>query len=345
MNDKRPLVVQYIYKPIQEAYRQQAINTLQALFYKNNNKSNMASIKSIQDILSTYQKAYGAEALMAELAAFQKSPSAPAPSKKVVVVKKGAPASAEAPSSSASSVASEAKEKKVRGPSAWNVYIEKVAGKGKDETPEFSAWKTLQVEKKGNLKMVFAKEQKAADPEGYKSFAAAFEPSVPAPAPSAPAPKPSAPAPKASVPSSSASVSSESSDKKKAGRPKGSKNKAKDAEDVKAESSDSEGEKPKEGEKKKRQWSEEAKKAAAAKRAAKKASKTPEESVKKAAEAAKKPLPESDDESEAEAEMSAVQYNGDDLFWNELTGQCFENIDGALGTLVGTFDGITLTRV
>lgn len=311
----------------------------------------MASIKSIQDILSTYQKAYGAEALMAELAAFQKNKlsatallSSLAPSKKVMVKKASAPASAEAPSS-ASSVASEAKEKKIRGPSAWNAYIEKVAGKGKDETPEFSAWKTLQVEKKGNLKMVFAKEQKASDAAGYKSFAEAFEPSVPAPAPSAPAPKPSAPAPKASVPSSSASVSSESSDKKKAGRPKGSKNKAKDAEGVKAESSDSEGEKPKEGDKKKRQWSEEAKKAAAAKRAAKKAAKTPEDSAKKAAEAAKKPLPESDDESEAEAEMSAFQYNGEDLFWNEITGQCFENIDGAKGDLVGTFDGITLTRV
>jgi hypothetical protein len=299
----------------------------------------MASIKSIQDILSTYQKAYGAEALMAELALFQKTPSAPAPSKKVMVKKAAAPASAEAPSS-ASSVVSEAKEKKIRGPSAWNAYIEKVAGKGKDETPEFSAWKTLQVEKKGNLKMVFAKEQKASDAAGYKSFAEAFEPSVPAPAPSAPAPKPSAP-----VPSSSASVSSESSEKKKAGRPKGSKNKAKDAEGVKAESSDSEGEKPKEGDKKKRQWSEEAKKAAAAKRAAKKASKTPEDSVKKAAEAAKKPLPESDDESEAEAEMSAFQYNGEDLFWNELTGQAYENVDGAMGDLVGTFDGITLTRV
>jgi hypothetical protein len=290
----------------------------------------MASIKSIQDILSTYQTAYGAEALMAELALFQKSPSAP--SKKIVVAKKAA---AEA-SSSASSVVSEAKEKKVRGPSAWNVYIEKVAGKGKDETPEFSAWKTLQVEKKGNLKMVFAKEQKAADPAGYKSFAEAFEPSVPAAAPKPSAPK--APAPKASVPSSSASVASDTSDKKKAGRPKGSKNKAKDAESVKAESSDSEGEKPKEGEKKKRQWSEEAKKAAAAKRAAKKAVKTPEQ-------AAKKPLPESDDESEGEVEMSAILYEGENLFWNELTGQAFENIDGAMGDLVGAFDGITLTRV
>jgi hypothetical protein len=292
----------------------------------------MASIKSIQDILSTYQKAYGADALMAELALFQKSPLAP--SKKITVPKKPAPpASAEAPSS-ASSVVSETKEKKVRGPSAWNVFIEKVAGKGKDETPEFSAWKTLQVEKKGNLKMVFASEQKAADPAAYKSFADAFEPSVPAPKPSVPSSKPSgpAPAPKAAVPSPPASVSSDTSEKKKAGRPKGSKNKAKDS-----ESSESEGEKPKE-EKKKRQWSEEAKKAAAAKRAAKKAAKTPEE-------AAKKPLPESDDESEAGAEMSSILYEGENLFWNELTGQTFENIDGAMGDLVGTFDGITLTRV
>lgn len=271
----------------------------------------MASIKSIQDILFTYQKVYGTEALLAELNAFQKGGSTEtvtaAPEKKKS--KK---------SSSASSVASsETKEKKPRGPSAWNAFIEVVAGKGKDETPEFSAWKATQVDQKGNLKMVFAKEMKAKDPESYKLFESGFKKTAPAAeAPSVPeaaAPKPEAEAPV----SSASSVTSEGSTKKKAGRPKGSKNKPKDT--AKVDSSDSEAE-------------------AKPKKVVKKAVKKP------AAAPAPAPLPESDSEEEGEvSEMSAITIDGASYFWDEASGKVYESIDGAMGDLAGSFDGITLT--
>lgn len=276
----------------------------------------MASIKSIQDILFTYQKVYGTEALMAELNAFQKgssfsSSSAPQEPEKS---KKGKKAS------------SEAKEKKPRGPSAWNAFIESVAGKGKDETPEFSSWKATQVDQKGNLKMVFAKEVKEKDPESYKLFEAGFKKSTPAP--SSPAESdaeseaPSAPAPKAEAPvSSGASVTSEGSTKKKAGRPKGSKNKPKD--NAKVDSSDSESEKAEKPKPKK-----------VSKKVAKKAEEKP----------AAVPLPDSDSEEEGEvSEMSAIFIDGAPYFWDEASGKVFVRKDSFMGDLAGTFDGITLT--
>lgn len=282
----------------------------------------MASIKSIQDILFTYQKVYGTEALMAELNAFQKGSSfsscsssvAPQEPEKSKKSKKGKKAS------------SEGKEKKPRGPSAWNAFIEIVAGKGKDETPEFSSWKATQVDQKGNLKMIFASEMKAKDPEGYKSFESGFKKSNPAPAASSPAESDAeSEAPKVEAPvSSSASVTSEgSTQKKKAGRPKGSKNKPKDKDSAKVDSSDSEAEKAEKPKPKK-----------VAKKVAKKAEEKP----------AAVPLPDSDSEEEGEvSEMSAITIDGVSYFWDEASGKVFESIDGAMGDLAGTFDGITLT--
>jgi hypothetical protein len=66
--------------------------------------------------------------------------------------------------------------------------------------------------------------------------------------------------------------------------------------------------------------------------------------AKKAAPVPKKaPEPVEEDSEEDEVEMCAFEFDGQQLFWNESTGEAFENIEGALGDLVGTFDGITLT--
>lgn len=76
---------------------------------------------------------------------------------------------------------------------------------------------------------------------------------------------------------------------------------------------------------------------------AEKAEKKPE--VKKTAPVPKiTPQPvEEEEEETGEVTMSAFEFDGRELFWNESTGEAFENIEGALGDLVGTFDGITLT--
>lgn len=113
-------------------------------------------------------------------------------------------------------------------------------------------------------------------------------------------------------------------EKKKPGRPK------KSEEDKEAE---------KEAKKATKEAEKEAKKAA--KEAEKESKKSEKKEAKKAP--AKAPEPEEEEEDEEEQEMAFITFDGQDLFWNEATGEAFEAIDGALGDLVGTFDGITLT--
>lgn len=117
-------------------------------------------------------------------------------------------------------------------------------------------------------------------------------------------------------------------------------------------------------EKPKRVWSEEAKASAKAKRAATKAAKAAAggalvEAVESAAPVASAPAPAPVPKvakkivvkkaapppppAEDEAEMTSITFEGKEYFWNEETGEAFENIDGAFGDLAGTFDGMTLT--
>ena len=118
-------------------------------------------------------------------------------------------------------------------------------------------------------------------------------------------------------------------EKKKAGRPKKS-------------------EEDKEAEKEAKKAAKEAKKAEkeAAKEAEKEAKKSEKKEVKKAAPAPKKaePEPEEEEDEEEEVEVSAIVFEGVDYFWNESTQEVFENIDGAMGDRLGTFDGISLAR-
>lgn len=88
-----------------------------------------------------------------------------------------------------------------------------------------------------------------------------------------------------------------------------------------------------------------------AKKAEKKEAKKEEKEEKKPKKEVKKfetkkpvPVPEPEPEEEEEAEMEAIEIDGEQVFWNQSTGEVFENIEGAMGDLVGTFDGITLNR-
>ncbi len=138
----------------------------------------------------------------------------------------------------------------------------------------------------------------------------------------------------ASLPSEEGPAEAEVSapaEKKKPGRPKGAVKSEEDKEAAKA---------AKKAEKEEAAAAKKAEKEA--EKAAKKAEKKPE--VKKAAPAPKKaPEPVEDDSEEEEMEMVPMEVDGQQLFWNESTGEAFENIEGALGECVGIFDGITLT--
>lgn len=127
----------------------------------------------------------------------------------------------------------------------------------------------------------------------------------------------------ASETSAAAASASAPAEKKKPGRPKKS-------------------EEEKEAAKAAKKAEKEAEKAA--KKEAKEAEKEAKKAEKKAAPAPKKAAPEpEEEEEEEEMEMSAIQVDGQDVFWNEQTGDLYENVEGALGELLGKFDGITLT--
>lgn len=83
--------------------------------------------------------------------------------------------------------------------------------------------------------------------------------------------------------------------------------------------------------------------AASAKKAEKATKKTEKTEVKKSTPAPKITPQPVEEEEEGEVAMEAFEFDGQQLYWNESTGEAFENIEGALGDLVGTFDGITLT--
>jgi hypothetical protein len=315
---------------------------------KEQTKSKMTTIQSIQDVLKTYQTAYGAEALQAQLTLFMKSPAPSVEASKpsssssssetplsklsnqelrdiwadLTGRKKGIKSSgklakkadliaeierlrsspAEAETSAKPSQDDKPEKKKRSGPSAWNAFIESVAGKGKDETPEFAAWKMTQAEKKGNLRFSFASSLGKAVFEEFKST---YVPSSSASADESG---------DESVPVSSASsVASSASAEKKRGRPK---------------------------------MTEEEK---AAKKEAKKMAKTAEKAAAKAAKkvekAAKKlatlpTLPESDDEEGSPSEYTEVEIGGENFLWDESTGNLFNKTEDGSLTEVGTYDGI-----
>lgn len=313
----------------------------------------MASIQSIHDVLKTYQQAYGAEALQAQLALFLKSASSPAPAAKPSVEKSDAPLekltgqqlrdiwaeltgrkaglkssgkfskkadliaeierlrSAPAASSAASVVSSEepaaAEEKpksKRSGPSAWNAFIESVAGKKGSPTAAFLAWKETQTEKKGNMAFSFASSLGKAAFEEFKSTY---------------------------VPSSSASVASDdqassapsvASSEKKRGRPKMSEEEKAAAKEAKKAAKLAERE---------------------AKKEEKKAAKKAERAAKKAAKKGETlpPLPESDDEEEPV--YTEVEIADQTFFWDENTGILFDRQEDGSFQAVGNYDGVTMS--
>jgi hypothetical protein len=166
----------------------------------------MSSAQTLQSILASLQSTYGPETFSAAMAALSAPPSvaakAPEQSKKVKIQKKSKEPTEAPPSDSASSP-----EKAPRTQSAtqkaWTAFV---AEQGSTEA--FSSWKSAQPEQKGNLKMVFAKTVKEANPDAYKSWASAWV-SDHSDAPLAP------PAPPA--------ASAEEKEKKKRGRPAGFK--------------------------------------------------------------------------------------------------------------------------
>jgi len=152
----------------------------------------MSSAQTLQSILVSLQSTYGPEtfsAAMAALSAPSVTAKVPEERKKVKIQKKSKEPTEAPPSDSASSP-----EKAPRTQSAtqkaWNAFV---AEQGSTEA--FSSWKSAQPEQKGNLKMVFAKTVKEANPDAYKSWASAWvsEHGSDAPAPAlAPPPLPAA---------------------------------------------------------------------------------------------------------------------------------------------------------
>lgn len=320
----------------------------------------MASLQSIHDVLKTYQMAYGAEALQAQLALFLKSSSSaaaaakPSPpsaekstawhaklsgqqlrdiwaeltgrkagmkssgkfsNKKDLIAEIERLRAASAASSAASVHSEEAapEEKKAKskriGPSAWNAFIESVAGKKGSPTPAFLAWKETQQEKKGNLAFSYASSLGKPAFEAFKSTYV--------PPPSSASSVASADDDRESVPSAVSSDASSGS--KKRGRP------AMSAEEKAARA--------------------EAKKAAKkAEREAKKAAKKVEKAAAKAAKkagATLPALPESDEEDEPV--YTEVEIGDETFFWDENTGSLFNRDDSGSMTRVGSYDGITMS--
>lgn len=145
----------------------------------------MSSAQTLQSILVSLQSTYGPEtfsAAMAALSAPSVTAKVPEERKKVKIQKKSKEPTEAPPSDSASSP-----EKAPRTQSAtqkaWNAFV---AEQGSTEA--FSSWKSAQPEQKGNLKMVFAKTVKEANPDAYKSWASAWvsEHGSDAPAPAPP---------------------------------------------------------------------------------------------------------------------------------------------------------------
>ena len=211
----------------------------------------MASLNiDIFSLLNSLSSSNGADAVRTEVSNWlqNKSSSVPAPTKRKN--KKD-----EVPSGS-SSTASE--PKKERAPSAWNAFVDHVAGKKGSETEAFKSWLSSQSkdELSGNPKLKYAsslgKNADGSHTDAYRSFAENFKTTQAqsAPAPPSPtlAPIPSSSSPSEPAPSSiptqdaapkkrgrkpkaatetPASSSSSTTSEKKRGRPKGSKNKPK----------------------------------------------------------------------------------------------------------------------
>jgi hypothetical protein len=220
-----------------------------------------------------------------------------------------------APAASVASEEAAPEEKKAKskrvGPSAWNAFIESVAGKKGSPTPAFLAWKETQVEKKGNLAFSYAS---SLGKEAFEAFKSSYVP--PASSASSVA---SADDDRESVPS--AVPSEASSGSKKRGRP------AMSAEEKAAKAEAKKAEKKAERE---------------AKKAAKKAEKAAAKAAKKAG-ATLPALPESDDEDESEPVYTEVEIGDETFFWDENTGSIFtREEDGSLAR-VGSYDGITMS--
>lgn len=277
----------------------------------------MASVNiTLVALLNSLSSTYGSDAIRGELSAWLSSK--PSSSSDPLPMKKGRKSKKDAVPSGASSVSS-TEPKKERAPSAWNAFVDHVAGKKGAETDAFKTWLSSQVkdELSGNPKLKYAssvgKNADGSHTELYRTFAEQFKASTPAPTPvtapseSAPtstaAPSESAPAPTTDgeaapkkrgrkpktaevVPSSADSTTSS---QKKRGRPKGSKNK-------------------------------------------------PKAPV----------LPESDSESESDSEevsLTTLTIAGQDYYWNESTGDIYSRTDdGSLGDRLGSStDGKSIT--
>ena len=167
----------------------------------------MSSAQNLQSILVSLQSTYGTETFSAAMAALSAPPSvaakAPEQAKKVKIQKKSKEP-VEAPPSDSASSPEKAPRTQSATQKAWTAFV---AEQGSTEA--FASWKSAQPEQKGNLKMVFAKTVKEANPEAYKTWAASWVSDHGSDAPAAP------PAPPASEPADA--------EKKKRGRPAGFK--------------------------------------------------------------------------------------------------------------------------
>jgi hypothetical protein len=279
----------------------------------------MASIQSIQSILQTYQKAYGAEELHAQLALFLKASSEPS-----------APA-AEAPKKPRA-VAEATKEWQSQMSQITAVYKKLIAASGQ-KMPAGSHLKVAgRIRQSGNASS-FTEEDVA---EAITFFTE--NPDFKSPTQARRAAKASDAASVASGEHSDAP--SAASSEKKRGRPKMSEE---DKTAKKAERDAARAAK-KEEETATKAAEKEAKKAARAaekeeKKAAKKAEKT---SKKKGAAAEMPPLPESEDEAEDEL-YTEIEMGGVPYFWNEQSGLFYEREDDGSLTLCGRFDGETFS--
>ena len=265
---------------------------------------------TLSSLLSSLASTYGADAVQTEVSSWLNSkPTSSLPTKPKKNRKNASP-------SDGSSTTSESKP---RAPSAWNAFVEHVAGSKGSETEAFKTWLASKSkdEVSGNPKLKYAsflgKNADGSHTEAYRAFAENFKTNqapapAPAPAPASVLPASSQPTPTETAPSSTptqdpapkkrgrkpkvtaepvpSSNSSETSEKKR-GRPKGSKNKPK-SEPL--------------------------------------------------------PLPESDSEDDEEISLTTLSIGNETFYWNETSGEIFAcGEDGSMGDLLGTStDGKTI---
>jgi hypothetical protein len=316
----------------------------------------MASIQSIQDVLKTYQQAYGADALSSQLALFMKSLSSP---------------SAPKPSSEPSSAPAESPLSKLSGQELRDIWADLTGRKkGLKSSGKFSTKDSLIAEierlRSSSTSVVSSEEPAAAEdkPKSKRSGPSAWNAFVKSVAGDKSSPtaeflawkstqtekKGNLAFPYASslgeaaflefkrtyVPSSASSVadsaseapsttssSAASAEKKKAGRPKMTDEERSAKQAAKKTAKETE---------------------RAEKKAARAAEKAAAKAAKKSAKNAPLPnLPESDDEAEADVVYTEVEVGDDTYFWDEVSGDLFNREDDGSFCRIGSYDGISMS--